>query len=567
MATAKSAKHAAPRSRWRIVLLVAALVIATAASSVAGLGYIAATNIERRPVEGITTPGNVREVTFDDDEGPLTSQILNVLIIGSDDRENLGEAQSGNFGEFEGRRSDSLFLAQFVVGGQGAALLSFPRDLRVELCNGQTDKINAAMYVGEMTATGAETCLVETVSGHTGIEIDHYVEVDFSGFIDVVDAIGGVNMYLEEPMQDTNAHIDLAAGCQTLDGEQALGFVRSRGYDSDLGRIQRQQRFVRETLNQVTDFGTLSNPRRLVDLVEAGADSVITDENLDLNRMTEMAGGFRQLAGDGLLSFTVPAHDEMIDGVAFLIENEAEAEQIYASFRDSSVLRQAEAEVAPDGEEPLTAEEDGGDQDQDPDQDQDRELTDAEGEPGQDAGDPDDGAPDEQDKEEAEPQDPGGETEIPQDVQVPPVVVLNTTSTGGLAGAVADHLQAVELQVGSLQDAQDQPLEHTEVVHGPGYGEQARAVAIALGGAEVREDPGVTDVMAFIGEDLNHEVIAAGIQPREPGTTVAAVHEPEEGQDEAAPEEPTEEPEPDPTPIPTEEPTARNASIPQDVEC
>jgi LCP family protein required for cell wall assembly len=125
-----------------------------------------------------------------------------------------------------------------TIQGGRTALLAFPRDLLVTRCDGSTGRINVA------EAIGGPSCLVQTVRELSGIDVQHYLRVTFGGFVDVVDAVGGVELCLEEPIDDRDAGIDLPAGCQVLEGPDALGYVRVRKIDDDLGRIQRQQRFL-----------------------------------------------------------------------------------------------------------------------------------------------------------------------------------------------------------------------------------------------------------------------------------------------------------------------------------
>ncbi|MDX1621682.1 MAG: LCP family protein, partial [Nitriliruptorales bacterium] len=190
-----------------IVLAVLAIyAIATAA--------YASSQIERVDVDGLLRGG-----------GPL-----NLLVVGSDSRENLTpeERNELNTGSAPGQRTDTIFVMQ--ISGGDVALLAFPRDLYVERCDGSQGRINAAM------AIGGPGCLVETVSQLSGIPIDDYLEVQFLGFRDIVNAVGGVEMCLDRAIQDDDAGIDLPAGCQVLDGRQALGYVRVRKIDSDLER-------------------------------------------------------------------------------------------------------------------------------------------------------------------------------------------------------------------------------------------------------------------------------------------------------------------------------------------
>lgn len=454
-------RHRLRRSRWRIVLLLAGLILALLVSSVAALAVYGERSIKLEEVTGRATELG-RTVTFPDGE---TAETLNVLLVGSDDREHLSEEEAAEFGgDTGGRRSDTLMVAQIEVGGTGAALLSFPRDLRVELCNGDVDKINAAMVAGQRSGTGAESCLVQTVSEHTGIAIDHYVEIDFAGFLGVIDALGGVTMYLEEPMIDQKANLNVPAGCVTLTPEQALGFVRSRGYDDDFGRIARQQRFVREVLDQITEVGTLANPARLVTLVNRAADAVRTDEDLGLTEMRDIAGGLRGIGSGGVTAFTVPSETAEIDGVSFVVELEEEAEALYSSFRDGSILRP-----------------------------------------------------------EPEPTATPTPTPTPEPT-VPPVTVLNATQVTGLAAAAGARLEAAGLAVGVVGDTERPDLVGVEIAHAPGLEAAAARVAASMPDASVREDAEVEGVVVLLGAEVTVESLQ--VPPESPAPTPPAAATP-----------------------------------------
>lgn len=290
------------------VLLIALLL--------GGLAVYASSQINREPVDGLG-----------DGVGAL-----NVLIVGSDSRDGFTPEQLQQLGTeaVEGRRTDTVFLLS--VDGGRAAMLSFPRDLFVTACDGQEGRINAAY------ARGGPSCLVQTVSAFTGIAIDHYVEVNLFGFVQIVDAVGGVPIYLDAPLVDAFANLDLAAGCHVLDGTQAIGFVRSRMIDSDLGRIARQQRFLRELAEEVVSPSTVVNLPRLFRVAGSAGRSLLADEGLGLIDLARLARAARGLAGSGLATYTVPANAANIDGAAVLVPAQDQAEPLLASFRDGSIL-------------------------------------------------------------------------------------------------------------------------------------------------------------------------------------------------------------------------------------
>ncbi|HWH31755.1 MAG TPA: LCP family protein, partial [Egibacteraceae bacterium] len=187
-------------------------------------------------------------------------------------------------------------------------------------------------------ATGGASCLVSTVKKTTGIPVTHYAEVNFVGFLRMVDAVGGVSLYLSEPMVDRYAGVDLPAGCVTLDGRKALGFVRARHVDSDLGRIARQQRFLKELASEIAQPATLLNLPRLFRTAHAGAAALTADEDLGPVELLKLARGARGMAGGGIASYTVPAAGARRGGAAVLLPDEDAAADLFAAFATGRVL-------------------------------------------------------------------------------------------------------------------------------------------------------------------------------------------------------------------------------------
>ena len=339
------------RRRGRLwARLVAGFVasVLLGAGAAAGLVHWGLAKIDRSVVTGLVGAAEAAE-TAAKDTGP---RLLNVLIVGNDSREGLSPQERRAFGtgHHPGTRTDTIMLVQLELDGRGrGAVLSFPRDLLVTRCDGSEGRINAAYGIGLERNGDGPSCLVETVADLTGVEINHYVEISFAGFLKVVDAIGGVGLYLDEPLVDAKAHIDLPAGCVQLRGGDALGFVRARHIDNDFGRIARQQRFLKETVREATDLGVLANPARLYQLIEAGASAVKTDDGLDLAGMRRIAEGMRRLTAGGLQVHTVPAESRVVGGTWYVLEKPKEAERLYQSFRDGTALRAparaAESEV------------------------------------------------------------------------------------------------------------------------------------------------------------------------------------------------------------------------------
>jgi LCP family protein required for cell wall assembly len=303
-----------------------ALLLVVALVAVAGLALWLSTRIPREDVDHLARSGTP----------------MHVLVAGSDSREGLSREEQRELGTgfTGGERTDTIFVMS-IRGGE-VGLLAFPRDLWVERCDGSSGRINVAMEIG-----GA-SCLVETVRRVSGLDIHHYVGITFGGFVDVVDAVGGVEMCLEEPIRDADAHIDLPAGCQVLEGPDALGYVRVRKIDNDLQRIARQQEFVRALAGEIASPSTLLNPLRVIELGNEAGDAVRVDRRLGPIDMVRLARGARGLAAGNAVTHTVPVTPSRRGQAAVLDITEPEASQLFARFRDGSILSEARAGVSPE---------------------------------------------------------------------------------------------------------------------------------------------------------------------------------------------------------------------------
>lgn len=304
------------RRRGRRLAVVLVLVVLLLPLVYGGaVALVGTNNIARAPVEGLSQGS-----------GPM-----HVLVVGSDSREGLSEEERIQLttGSAEGERTDTIFVLS--VDGGDVGLLAFPRDLFVERCDGSTGRINAAMQ------HGGAGCLVRTVSSLSGLPISHFLSVDFLGFRDIVDAVGGVELCLEQPIQDASAGIDLPAGCQVLDGVDALGYVRVRKIDNDLERIKRQQRFLRALAERVAAPATLLNPARTFSTASEIGSALTADESLGVIDLLRLARGLRTLAGGGAVSETVPAVPASRGGAAVLVPTD-EATALFARWRNGSAF-------------------------------------------------------------------------------------------------------------------------------------------------------------------------------------------------------------------------------------
>ena len=249
--------------------------------------------------------------------------VMNVLLVGSDSRANttgdIADATGKGDEGTSGQRSDTIMILHIDPNQDRAAILSIPRDFYVPIgSTGVKDKINASFSMG-----GPEL-LIATIKQNLGIEINHYVEVDFSGFARIVDTIGGMSVWVDAPARDSMTGLDLPnAGCNKVDGYQALAFVRSRYYESyergrwvsgsnsDLDRITRQQDFIRRMMKQAISSG-LSNPLTLNRLINIGIDNLTVDKQMSTKDITTLARKFRSINPDTVDMLTLPTTDAYV---------------------------------------------------------------------------------------------------------------------------------------------------------------------------------------------------------------------------------------------------------------
>ena len=232
------------------------------------------------------------------------------LLVGTDSREGLTPEQqallsTGSESDAGGKRTDTMMLVYTPRGRGDTMLISLPRDLLVDIPGYGQNKLNAAYTFG------GPPLLTQTLEQQTGVQIDHYAEIGFGGFAGIVDAVGGVDMCLDEPISDPLAGLELAAGCQTLNGPQSLGFVRTRyGFaEQDLQRVRNQRQFLGALMKQTLSPGNLLNPFTVVPLVNSAADAVTVDTG---DHIWNLAAVMWRLSGDPL-TVTAP-HDGMASG-------------------------------------------------------------------------------------------------------------------------------------------------------------------------------------------------------------------------------------------------------------
>lgn len=381
----------------------------------------------------------------DDDPG----QPMNVLLVGSDDRSNLEGAdckrncRDENGRLVTGRRSDTIMILHADPKQKRGAILSIPRDLWVKVSGtNRSNRINTAFNAGPAQ-------LVSTITENLGIHIDHYVEVDFVGFRALVNAVGGVPIYVPAPARDRYSDLNIPeAGCITLSGDQALAWVRSRHYQyyesgrwrsdprSDFGRILRQQDFIRRLMKRAISKG-IRNPITLNRMISIATKNLTIDSAMSSNDILRLGRQFRNLDPESVQMYTLPVTNARIGGAQVLKVQEPEATQLIAQFNGTA---------ASGGEQP-----------------------------------------------------PSGI--LPGSVRVR---TLNGSGVGGLAGRTAGSLSSFGFQNAGTGDADSFNYATTVIRYGKGQRDKALLLRSYLkSGAELQEDRTLTvDTVLVIGRDF-----------------------------------------------------------------
>ncbi|WP_329251384.1 LCP family protein [Actinoallomurus sp. NBC_01490] len=272
---------------------------------------------------------------------PKLNQALNILLIGSDQRNGA----NAKYGKAEGERSDTIILLHFSPGGQKAVGISFPRDSMVQLpscktASGRTipgglNMINASFN------NGGAGCTMHTIETLTGIRVDHFVKVDFTGFKRVVDALGGVEICLPQAVNDTDSKLHLSRGRHIVRGDTALAYVRTRhglGDGSDTDRIKRQQKFLGAVVKKATSNGTLTNPGKLYSFLDAATKSVTTDKDFTVDEMKKVAGSVQGMSAGKVQFVTVPwgAYAPDPNRIAW---RQPDANNLFAAIRNDNKIQ------------------------------------------------------------------------------------------------------------------------------------------------------------------------------------------------------------------------------------
>jgi LCP family protein required for cell wall assembly len=402
------------------------------------LALIAVTGTAAAALAYYRLNGNIKDVDIVDQLGPdrpekvaepaEDKEALNILVMGSDRR-----AGDVSFGE----RSDTTILVHLAADRQSAAMVSIPRDTIVDIPECFTaDGGTVAPREDEMFNTafseGGPACTVRTVEALTDIRIDNYVVVDFRGFKDMVNALGGVEVCVPERVQDPKSRLDLRAGRQTVKGRQALAYVRTRyalGNGGDLDRIDRQQAFLASMVTKVKSTGLLLRPDRLFRFLDAATKSLTTDIG-SLNDLRRLAQEVRGVQTRDVTFLTAP--NEPYKGDPNRVQLKPAAKDVWTALRFDQPLpgrdRAPSATASPSGPPLVTP---------------------------------------------------------PERVSVE---VLNGSGITGEASRVARELTAAGFDVVGVGNADRTDYATTTVRHDPAYDESGRTLGAAIAGSTVTED-------------------------------------------------------------------------------
>lgn len=267
------------------------------------------------------------------------------LLVGSDSRSDLSPEQQDALatGGDVGDRTDTIMLIHIpaLTSEVPATVVSIPRDSQVSVPGNGENKINAAFTLG------GPQLLVQTVEQATGIRVDHYAQIGFAGFADVVDAVGGVRMCPAEPITDPLAGIDLAAGCQKLNGRNALGYVRTRATPrADLDRMVNQREFLSALLHRAASPAVWLNPFRWLSLKDSVTNALTVDSGVHVWDLARLAWALR----GSPVTTTVPIEGSAVTDLGDVVEWDSDAaSRLFSALSTDAPVPQDVLESQPTG--------------------------------------------------------------------------------------------------------------------------------------------------------------------------------------------------------------------------
>jgi polyisoprenyl-teichoic acid--peptidoglycan teichoic acid transferase len=406
--------------RRRLLVACSVLLAFMVVATTAGYGYV---HYRFNQIRSVNVPG-LHELS--------AGRPFNLLVVGSDSRESLDDADGSRYGDVGGQRNDTTLVVRVEPARKRISMLSIPRDLVVPIAGGAENRINAAL-------TGGPGELVKTIEQNFGIPIHHYVLIDFDGFRAIVDALGGIDVRFPYPSRDAKSGLDVReAGCRHLNGGRALALARSRYFSyqvdgvwhsdpwADLGRIRRQQAFLQALMKASLKKG-LTNPVRANAFVGSLVHEVTKDSALQVNDAIRTGAAFRSFNPSKLATYTLPVNvvtDHPLGDVLVLKQPDATAVVDRFLGRPSSAPAVTPGAAAPSSTQ---------------------------------------------------------------------VTVFNALGTAGLAASTATKLRSSGYQIATVANAPSADLSRSQIAYAPGRLADARTLASTLvGGASLVEDPTLT---------------------------------------------------------------------------
>jgi LCP family protein required for cell wall assembly len=411
-------------------------------------------NITQEDVDRLITGHRPDKVKVPD----APEEPLNILLLGSDER----SGQAAENSTVSGRRSDTTILLHLAADRQSAVMVSIPRDTMVPIpsCKRSDGTVLAAHPVAMFNSAFSEAgaaCTIKTVEQLTDIRIDHHVVVDFGGFKDMVDALGGVKVCVPEDVHDPDSHLDLTKGIHNVKGQQALAYVRTRhalGNGGDIDRISRQQAFLGSMVNKIKSKGLLLRPDRLLSFLGAATNSITTDPGLgNLNALRRLAQDVKGIDTRNVTFLTAP--NEAYPADPNRVQLKPKAAEVWNALRLDDPLPGKEpkptATATPAGPPLVTA---------------------------------------------------------PSSIRVE---VLNGSGVTGAAAELAKKLEAAGFVVVRVGDADRSDYPTTQVLHDPAYDESGRTLGASITGSTVTEDISLGSTLRVIVGADSPDVVAVHV--------------------------------------------------------
>jgi LCP family protein required for cell wall assembly len=329
----KRARRKRPRRTWpqRLLIVFNCFLVLVCFIAAGGMTYV---------------KKQIADVKRIDLGGEITDQVapgepLNFLLVGIDNDFGVGNGDPASMYRDPTENTDTIMILRIDPSSHQAWIMSLQRDLYVPIAGtGSSGRINTALSIG------GPGKLVETIKQDFGITINHYVQVNFAGFEQLVDALGGVAIYFPQAGRDTHSGLaPTGPGCVTLDGEHALEFARSRYYEiqtgpytwvsdpsSDLGRVARQQEFIRAAMKKAIDRGA-RNPFTLSQLIGVAQKSVQLDYGVTTQTLLDLGEQFRDFDPDQLQVMQPPVTSTFVGAASVLLLNSPQAQPMFDIFR------------------------------------------------------------------------------------------------------------------------------------------------------------------------------------------------------------------------------------------